>query len=75
MMTAAKQLDLVPRKVAAESIFDGRIIPASVEGTVVEARADGTSMAEVALTPQSGSKDCDFVLIVLAQDEYEALQG
>jgi hypothetical protein len=33
---------------------------------VLEARADGTCMVEVALTPQTCSGEGDFVLIVLA---------
>jgi hypothetical protein len=75
-MSAARQLDRVRTKADAESVFDGRTVPVGVEGTVLEARADGTCVAEVALTPQIGSGgDGDFVLIVLAQDQYEVLQG
>ena len=30
----------------AESIFDGRTIPAGMKGTVLEARSDGSCLAE-----------------------------
>jgi hypothetical protein len=46
-----------------------------VWGTVLEAWADGTCLAEVALTPQTDSQDGDFVLIVLARDQYEILRA
>jgi hypothetical protein len=61
--------------VATESVFDGRTIPAGAEGTILEARPDGTCLAEVTLTPQTDGQEGDFAQIVLAQDEYEIIQA
>ena len=73
-MTAARQYDSVRTTAATESIFDGRTIPADAEGTVLEARPDGTCLVEVALTPQTASHDGDFAQTVLTQDQYEIIQ-
>jgi hypothetical protein len=74
-MTAARQYDSVRTTAAAESIFDGRTIPAGAEGMVLEARLDGACLVEVTLTPQTDDHDGDFVQTLLAQDQYEIIQS
>jgi hypothetical protein len=72
-VTTARQYDSVRTTAAAESVFDGRIIPAGMEGVVLEARADGTCLAELALAPQTSGRDGDFVQAVLAEDQYQVI--
>jgi hypothetical protein len=72
-MNAARQNDSVRTTAAAESIFDGRTIPAGTDGMVLEARPDGTCLVEVTLTPQTASHDGDFAQTVLTQDQYEII--
>jgi hypothetical protein len=59
---------------AVESSFDGRVIPPGMQGTVLDARADGSCLAELAFTPQTAdATDGDFVQAVLAEGQYEVL--
>ena len=73
-MTTARQYESVRTTTAAESVFDGRIIPAGMEGVVLEARADGTCLVELALVPQAPGRDGDFVQAVLAEGQYEIIK-
>jgi hypothetical protein len=57
--------------VAAESLFDGRVIPSGAKGVVLEAKPDGTCLVELVLTPQTSDVDGDFVEAVLAEGQYE----
>jgi hypothetical protein len=59
-MTAARADDSVRTTAAAESLFDGRALPAGVAGVVLEAMPDGTCLAELAVTPQTAGRDGDF---------------
>ena len=72
-LTTARQYDSVRTTAAAESVFDGRIIPAGTEGVVLEARADGTCLVELALAPQTSGRDGDFVQAVLAEGQYQVI--
>jgi hypothetical protein len=58
----------------AESIFDGRTIPVGMRGTVLEARPDGSCLAEFAFAPQTVESDGDFVQGILARDQYEIIE-
>jgi hypothetical protein len=44
-----------------------------MEGVVLEARADGTCLAELALVPQAPGRDGDFVQAVLAEGQYQVI--
>jgi hypothetical protein len=72
-MTAARQGDSVRTTAAAESLFDGRAIPAGMEGVILEAKPDGTCLVELTLTPQTADQDGDFVQAVLAEGQYEII--
>ena len=61
------------RAAAAESIFDGRTIPPSAEGTILETKPDGTCLVELLLTPQTADADGDFVQVVLSESQYEII--
>ncbi|MFZ0162169.1 MAG: hypothetical protein WAL12_01160 [Trebonia sp.] len=67
----------VPRRTTAdaESIFDGRTIPAGMKGTVLEARSDGSCLAEFAFAPQTADSDGDFVQGILTRDQYEVIES
>lgn len=73
-MTAARQYDSVRTTAAAESLFDGRTIPAGVKGVVLEAKPDGTCLVELTLTPQTADQDGDFVQAVLTEGQYEIIK-
>jgi hypothetical protein len=73
-MTAARQYDSVRTTVAAESLFDGRAIPAGMEGVVLEAKPDGTCLVELAFTRQTADQDSDFVQAVLTEGQYEIIK-
>jgi hypothetical protein len=73
-MTAAKQYDSVRTTADAESIFDGRTIPAGMEGVVLEAMPDGACLVEVAFAPQTADSDGDFAQALVAEDQYEIIQ-
>ena len=70
-MTAAKEYGLIRTTAATESIFDGQIIPVGMKGTVLEARPDGSCLAEFAFAPQTADTDGDFVQGILTRDQYE----
>ena len=70
-MTAARPYDSVRTTAPAESLFDGRVIPAGMEGTVLEVMPDGTCLAELAFRPQTADQDGDFVQAVLTEGRYE----
>jgi hypothetical protein len=72
-MTAARQYDSVRTTAAAESLFDGRAIPAGMEGVVLEANPDGTCLVEVTFTPQTADRAGDFGQAVLAEGQYEII--
>jgi hypothetical protein len=73
-MTAAQEYRLIRTTAEAESIFDDRTIPAGMKGTVLEARSDGSCMAEFAFAPQTADSDGDFAQSVLTQDQYEIIE-
>jgi hypothetical protein len=73
-MTAARQYDSVRTTAAAESLFDGRTIPAGTKGVVLEAKPDGTCLVEVVFTPQTADQDGDFVQAVLSEGQYEIIK-
>jgi hypothetical protein len=72
-MEAAREYDTVRTTAAAESISDGRAIPPGMHGTVLDARADGTCLVELAFTPQTADADGDFVQAVLTDGQYEVI--
>ena len=72
-MTAARQFDSVRLTVPAVSIFDGRTIPAGMEGAVLEVMPDGACLVELAFRPQTADQDGDFVQAVLAEGQYEII--
>ena len=73
-MTPAKQYDSVRTTADTESIFDGRTIPAGMEGMVLEALPDGACLVEVAFAPQTSDTDGDFAQAIVAEDQYEIIQ-
>ena len=73
-MTAARQYDSVRTTVAAESLFDGRAVPAGMEGVVLEAKPDGTCLVEPAFSQQTADQDGDFVQAVLTEGQYEIIK-
>ena len=73
-MTAAKEYGLISTTAATENIFDGRTIPAGMKGTVLEARPDGSCLAEFAFAPQTADTDGDFVQGILTRDQYEIIE-
>lgn len=73
-MTSARQYDSVRTTATAESLFDGRLIPAGKEGVVLEAMPDGTCLVELTFAPQTADKDGDFVLAELAEGQYEIIK-
>ena len=72
-MTAARQFDSVRLTVPAVSIFDGRTIPAGMQGAVLEVLPDGACLVELAFRPQTADRDGDFVLAELAEGQYEII--
>jgi len=74
VMTAARPYDSVRTTAPAESLFDGRTIPAGMEGAVMEVMPDGTCLAELAFRPQTADQDGDFVLALLAEGQYEIIR-
>jgi hypothetical protein len=52
---------------------DGRTIPAGIRGAVLDAKPDGTCLAEFAFAPQTA--DADFVQAVLTQGQYEIIRA
>ena len=74
-MSTARQYDSVRTTAAAESLFDGRAIPLGAEGVVLEAKPDGTCLAELLLAPRTSDRDGDFVPVVLAEGQYEVIRA
>jgi hypothetical protein len=74
-MTAVRENELIRTTADAESIFDGRTIPAGMKGTVLEARSDGSCLAEFAFAPQTADSDGDFVQGILTRDQYEVIES
>lgn len=74
-MTAAEEYGLIRTTAAAPSILDGRTIPAGMKGTVLEARADGSCLAEFAFERQTADSDGDFVQGILTRDQYEVIES
>jgi hypothetical protein len=72
-MTAARQYDSARITAAAESLFDGRTIPAGMEGVVLETEPDGTCLMELTFTPQTADQDGDFVQALLTEGHYEII--
>lgn len=64
-MIAAREYDSVRSTADTESTFDGRTIPAGMEGTVLDAKPDGRILVGFAFTPQTADSDGDFVQGVL----------
>ena len=73
-MTAAREYDSVRTTIEIVS-DDGRTIPAGMRGAVLDAKTDGTCLAEFAFTPQTTGTDGDFVQAVLAEGQYEIIQA
>jgi hypothetical protein len=74
-MTAVRENGLIRTTADAESIFDGRTIPAGMKGTVLEARSDRSCLAEFAFVPQTADSDGDFVQGILTRDQYEVIES
>jgi hypothetical protein len=74
-MTVAREYGLIRTTADTESIFDGRTIPAGMKGTVLEARPDGSCLAEFAFAPQTADNDGDFVQGILTRDQYEMIES
>lgn len=72
-MTAAREYDSVRTTTDIVS-DDGRAIPAETRGAVIDAKPDGTCLAEFALTPQTTDPDGEFVQGVLTEGQYEVIQ-
>jgi len=73
-MTVVRQYDAVRTTAAAESLFDGRAVPAGMQGVVLEAMPDGTCLVELTFRPQTAGQDGDFVLAELAEGQYEVIE-
>ena len=73
-MTAAKEYGLIRTTAATESIFDRRTIPAGMKGMILEARPDGSCLAEFAFAPQTADTDGDFAQGILTRDQYEIIE-
>jgi hypothetical protein len=72
-MITARENDSVRTMVEAESLFDGRTVPAGLEGFVVHAGDDGSVLVELALRPQTATEDGDFVQVELNAGQYEVI--
>jgi hypothetical protein len=72
-MTAAREYDSV-RTTTDIASDDGRIIPAGTRGAVLDAKPDGTCLAEFTFAVQTADSSGDFVQGVLTRDQYEVLQ-
>jgi hypothetical protein len=72
-MTAAREYDSVRTTTDIVS-DDGRTIPAGTRDTVLDAKPDGSCLAEFAFAPQTAGTDGDFVQGVLAEGQYEIIQ-
>jgi hypothetical protein len=73
VMTSVAQYDSMRTTVVAASPFDSRSIPAGMEGTVLEARPDGSCLVELAFRAQTAEQDGDFVQAELTEGQYEVI--
>ena len=73
-MTAVQEYDSVRTTTDIVS-DDGRTIPAGMRGAVLDAKTDGTCLAEFAFTSQTADTDGDFVQAVLAEGQYEIIRA
>ena len=73
-MAAAREHGLIRTTADTESIFDGRTIPVGMKGTVLEARTDGSCLAEFAFAPQTADSHGDFVQGILTRGQYEIIE-
>ena len=73
-VTAAREYDAVRTTIDIVS-DDGRTIPAGMRGAVLDAKPDGTCLAEFAFTPQTADIDGDFVQGVLTEGQYEIIRA
>jgi hypothetical protein len=60
-MTAAEEYDSIRSTADTESVYGGRTIPAGMRGAVLDAKPDGSILAEFAFAPQTADSDGDFV--------------
>jgi hypothetical protein len=74
-MTAAREYDSIRSTDDIESVYDGRIIPAGMRGAVLDAKPDGSILAEFAFAPQTADSEGDFVQGVLTAGQYEAIKS
>ena len=49
--------------------------PAGIRGAVLDAKPDGTCLAEFAFAPQTADTDGNFVQAVLTQGQYEIIRA
>ncbi|HEY1702280.1 MAG TPA: hypothetical protein VGG75_21450 [Trebonia sp.] len=74
-MTAAQECDSIRSTADSESVYDGRAIPAGMRGAVLDAKPDGSILAEFAFAPQTADSDGDFVQGVLTAGQYEVTRS
>jgi len=74
-MIAAREYDSVRSTADTESTFDGRTIPAGMEGAVLDAKPDGSILVEFAFAPQAADSDGDFVQGVLTAGQYVVIRA
>jgi len=74
-MAAAREYDSVRSTADTESVYDGRTIPAGMTGAVLDAKPDGSILAEFAFAPQTADSNGDFVQGVLTAGQYEVIQA
>ena len=73
-MTAAREYDSVRTTTDIVS-DDGRTIPAGIRGAIIDAKPDGTCLAEFAFAPQTADSDGDFVQAILTEGQYEIIRA
>ena len=74
-MTEAQEYDSIRSTADTESVYDGRTIPAGMRGAVLDAKPDGSILAEFAFSPQTADSDGDFVQGVLTAGQYEVIKS
>lgn len=73
-MTTVKELDSIRTTVDVKDIDEGRTIPASTEGAVVDVYPDGGCLVDITLRPQTEDDPGDFVQAELKPDQFEVIQ-
>jgi hypothetical protein len=73
-MSAAGAYDCLRATAVAQSLSDGRVIPAGMEGLVLKAMPDGTCLVELAFRPQRANRDGDFALAALPAGQYDIVK-